>query len=220
MKKISFLIVLCIFAAVKISYAQKGAKGFEGQISYTIEYLGEMDPATKAQAPTAIDMYFKGTKARMEQSTAMGKAIVISDQTTMEQIVLLDMLGNKWAIKSSKEDTQKALDETPKAKVNITEETKTIAGVTCKKAEVTVDEKTETFWFTTEYGIEKPNWNMPWNEIPGVLMEYVQNQGEISMKITAKEVKKSKLKDTLFTATSDYQVMSAEEFRSMFGGGE
>jgi GLPGLI family protein len=220
MKRISFLIILFVFAAAKISYAQKGAKGFEGQISYTIEYIGEMDPATKAQAPTAIDMYFKGSQARMEQSTAMGKAIVISDYNTMEQIVLLDMLGNKWAIKSSKEDTQKALDETPKATVTITEETKTIAGVICKKAEVTVNEKTEIFWFTTEYGIEKANWNMPWSDIPGVLMEYIQNQGDISMKITAKEVKKSKLKDSLFTATSDYQVMSAEEFRSMFGGGE
>ena len=220
MKRISVLSLLIVFAFAKFSFAQKAEKAFEGQISYTIEYLGEMDPATKAQAPTAIDMYFKGSKARMEQSTAMGKAIVISDNQTMEQIVLLDMLGNKWAIKSTKEETEKVLAESPKATVTITEETKTIAGVTCKKAEVTVDEKTETFWFTNEVKVDKPNWNMPWSEINGVLMEYVQAQGDISMKIVAKEIKKSKLKDIIFTATSDYQMMTSEEFRSMFGGGE
>ena len=217
MKKISVLVLLFVFAFAKFSHAQKA---FEGQVSYDIEYLGEMDPATKAQAATEIIMYFKGSKSRMEQSTAMGKAIVITDNQTMEQIVLLDMLGNKWAIKSSKEETEKGLSEAPKAKVNVTEETKTIVGMNCKKAEVTVDEKTETFWFTSDISVDKPNWNMPWSEITGVLMEYIQSQGDITMKITAKEIKKSKLKDNLFTATSDYQVMSAEEFRSMFGGGE
>lgn len=220
MNKISILFVLFVFAAVKVSFAQKAVKPFEGQITYAIEYIGEMDPAAKAQAPTAITMYFKGTKARLEQASAMGNVVIISDNTTKEQIVLLDMMGNKWAIKSTKEDTEKALAETPKATVTVTEETKTIAGLKCKKAQVTVDEKTEDFWFTSDLTVDKPNWNMPWSEISGVLMEYVQAQGDIKMKISATEVKKSKLKDTMFTAGSDYQVMSADEFRNMFGGGE
>ena len=220
MKKLFVLTLVFALFCVKFVSAQKGAKGFEGQISYSIEYLGEMDPATKAQAPTELIMYFKGTKARMEQTTAMGKAIVISDNTTMEQLVLLDMLGNKWAIKSTKEETEKALSETPKATVKVTEETKTIAGMSCKKAEVTQDGKTEAFWFTNDIVVDKPNWNMPWSEITGVLMEYVQAQGEIQMKVTAKEVSKSKLKDNLFTAPSEYQMMTSEEFKSMFGGGE
>lgn len=220
MNKLFVLTVLFVFFFTKISIAQKDAKGFEGQISYGIEYLGELDPATKAQAPTEIIMYFKGVKARMEQSTAMGKAIVITDNTTMEQIVLLDMMGNKWAIKSTKEETQKALEDVPKATVKTGDETKTIAGLSCKKVFVTQSEKTDTFWVSNDLVVDKPNWNMPWSEITGVLMEYVQSQGEMTMKITAKEVKKAKLKDSIFTIPSDYQQMTSEEFRNMFGGGE
>ena len=217
---LEILTVIVVFSFTKISLAQKDVKGFEGQINYGIEYLGELDPATKAQAPTEIIMYFKGVKARMEQTTAMGKVVVITDNTTMEQIVLLDMMGNKWAIKSTKEETQKALEEVPKATIKTGDGTKTIAGLSCKQVFVTQSEKTDTFWVTNDLVVDKPNWNMPWSEISGVLMEYAQNQNDISMKISAKEVKKTKIKDIMFTIPSEYQQMTSEEFRNMFGGGE
>ncbi|PKP20440.1 MAG: hypothetical protein CVU05_09090 [Bacteroidetes bacterium HGW-Bacteroidetes-21] len=221
MKKALFLSLaaICIFSLS--TFAQKGkAKTFEGQISYTIEYLTELDAATKAQAPTEIIQYFKGNKMRLEQITAMGKVVVISDQDTKEQVVLIDMMGQKWAIKSTKEETEKALSETPKATVTVGTETKSIAGYTCTKAEVVTGESTETFWYTSDLGLENPNWNMPWSDIKGLLMEYTQTQGEISSKIVAKEVKKGKQKDTQFTVPSDYQQMTSQEFQNMFGGGE
>ncbi|HOU99000.1 MAG TPA: hypothetical protein PLP65_09160 [Bacteroidales bacterium] len=40
------------------------------------------------------------------------------------------------------------------------------------------------------------------------------------MIFTAKEVKKGKIKDTVFDIPTDYKQMTMSEFKQMFGGGE
>lgn len=174
----------------------------------------------KAQLPTEIVMFIKGTNTRMEQISPMGKVVVINNSQTKLQSVLLDIMGQKYALKTTAEETEKSLAEMEKATVAATTETKTIAGQNCVKYDITFKGKTESYWATKELDLITPNWNMPWSEVPGILMEYTQEQGEVKQSIIAKEVKKEKVKDTMFVVPAEYQVMSMEEFKSMFGGGE
>jgi len=213
------ILTMVILTAITFSLAaQKGkSSAFEGSISYNIEYLTELDAATKAQAPSEIIQFYKGNKVRIEQITPMGKVVVIADSDSKEQIVLLDLMGQKMALKTSKEETLEAMSDMTKPTINETSETKKIAGYTCKKIEVVFESSTETFWTTEEIEVNDPNWNQPWSNIKGLLMEYSQTQNDITSKIVAKEVKKSKVKDNMFAIPSDYQVMSMQEFRSMFG---
>ncbi len=217
--------ILLVFIAISIVStvtAQKKAKTFAGTISFDIKFEGrELEPTEKAQMPTQIKMMYSGVQSRSEQISAMGTVASITNSETMASIVLFDMMGQKMAIKSTKEETEKAMSELAEATIEYSEETKTIAGYKCKKAEVTQDGKVATVYYTEEINIPNPNASNPmFKGIKGVLLEYTQPTGdeELTMKMTAKEVKKGKIKKAMFTVPAGYQELSKEEFKSMIGG--
>jgi len=220
---ILFLLVALLISTGVVAQKEKKSKPFEGHIFYSVTPQGEVDASVSAQLPTEVLMYFKGDKTRMEQKTPMGSVIVIGDIITKEQVVLLDIMGQKMALKSTKEETEKTQAEYPKGTVAVGTETKTIAGFNCKKTDFTQDGKTSVIYVTDEIGLKNSNWQTQYRDVEGVLLEYIMVTGqdkEINLLITAKEVKKEKVKDTLFAVPSGYQEMSMAEFKKMFGGGQ
>jgi GLPGLI family protein len=224
MKNLFLFSVLSIFALTTV--AQKNSKSdasFEGTITYNVVPDGEIDANVKAQLPTEVIMSFKGPKSSMVQKTSMGNITVIGNSETKEQTVLFDMMGQKMAIKSTKEETEKAISEYPEAKVNVTTETKKIAGYNCKKVEVTTNDKVTNIYVTDDIKVANVNWQSPYKNVTGIMLEYSQKTGqeqEISLTFTAKEVKKGKVKDDVFAIPSDYKEMTMAEFKKMMGGGE
>lgn len=221
LSKLLFLLSVILLITNNLN-AQKKSSDFVGSISYSVTTQGEVDAQVAAQLPTEIIMYYNGAKTRIEQKTSMGSAIIISNAETKEQVVLIDMMGQKMALKSTKEETESSIAEIPKAEVVVGTETKTIAGYNCKKADFTQDGKTSTIWTTDDIKLSNVNWQTPYKDVNGVMLEYSQKtgqDGEITMLITAKEVKKEKVKDAMFTVPTGYQEMSMTEFKKMFGGG-
>jgi len=217
--KLLFLLPVILLVTNNLN-AQKKSSDFVGNISYSVTTQGDVDATIAAQLPTEIIMYYNGPKTRIEQKSAMGSQIIISNIETKEQIVLIDIMGQKYALKSTKEE--KGQSEIPKGTVTMSTETKTIAGYNCKKADFLQDGKTSTIWVTEDIKLNNANWQTPYKDVNGVMLEYTQisgQEGEISMLITAKEVKKGKVKDAMFTVPTGYQEMSITEFRKMMGGG-
>lgn len=224
MKTLSIFISLFLLSSV-IVFSQKGkSDSFEGTITYSVTTEGEFDANTKAQLPTEVVWTFKGPKSSMLMKTGFGNINIISDANTKEQVVLYDMMGQKMAIKSSKEETEKALNDLPDMKVEETGETKKIINYNCKKVKITDNENhSYEVYVTNEINIPNPNWNTQYKNINGVLMEYSQKanpEGDAKMIFTAKEVKKFKVKDNVFEIPSDYKQMTMTEFKQMFGGEE
>jgi GLPGLI family protein len=219
MKKLIFTFGLIIsLLSITNLYAQKdAAAGFQGTITYTITVEGELDAMSKAQMPTEMVQTFKGTKIKTEQKSSMGNQTIISDNTEMTSVILLDMMGNKMAIKQSKEDTEKAVKEMPTPKITYTEETKDIAGYKCKKVTLENEGEKMDAYYTEEILVTNPNMLSMFKDIKGVLLEFAQVSGGITLKMTAKEVKKGKIKDSIFEIPSDYKIMTPEELKSMFG---
>lgn len=218
-----FVFVFSLAAIQGFAQKDKSSKPFEGHIFYTVAPQGELDASVSAQLPTAVQMYFKGNKTRMEQKTPMGSAIIIGDISTKEQVVLLDMMGQKMALKSTKEETEKGQAEIPAGTLTMGTETKQIAGYNCKKADFVQDGKTVAIYVTEELDIPNSNWQTQFKDVKGVMLEYTQitgEEGEIKMLITASEVKKEKVKDSMFSIPTGYQEMSMAEFKKMFGGGQ
>ncbi len=218
--------VLCLVMAVCISFsvnAQKKEKTFAGSIRYAITYE-DLDPQYKSQVPNEMVMYVKDGKVRMDQVSPMYTmgAVTLEDGST---IVLIDVMGQKLATQQSKEEVEKAKAEveaeTPEPKVNITDETKTIAGYKCTKVEVT-DENGETVEVFVTEDIPMPEIYHSTSQvkgIKGVPLEYtISNQG-MTMTMTAKEVKKGGVSNSMFVISDDYQKLSPEEFSKMLGGG-
>lgn len=212
---------LFLFFAVSIISlsAFAGSDGeFIGYVKYSIKMEGEMSAQEKAQQPTEMTVSYSGPKSRLEIVTPMQTQVILGDASTKEQFILLDMMGKKIALKTTAEDLEKGMKEAPEIKVNVTEETKEIAGYKCKKAEVVIGEETNIFWVTDDIAVKDPNWSTPYKELTGVLMEYSMVQNEITITYTATEVKKKKLKSLIFTVPAGYEEMTVEQFQEIMGG--
>jgi len=223
MKKLTYLLIAVLTISLSgCSIFQGGDKSFEGVIKYTIDYEGDIDEETLAQAPTGVTEYYKGTKVRKDQESMMYTVGVISDNESEENIVLMDipMMGEKIAYKQSAEDKEEAeeLMEENKPEYNETGETKEILGYTCKKVDAMVGEDIFPLYYTTEINVEgNPNESGQFPGIEGVILEYTVAQQGMVMKFTATEVKKQKLDDNMFGIPDDYSLKTAEEMEALFG---
>jgi GLPGLI family protein len=218
---LSALLVLIQSAAIL-------AQPFEGKILFSIEFPGMNDPQTAAMLPKEAVSYFKAKKSRMEMNMMMGmKNVTISDASTGNSVVLMDMMGQKYAIQNKSEDTDKATKELEsKAKVEITKETKTIAGYTCKKAilefpsEKNPKENSKmTVWFTEDIEVDKGYIKGPMSKIKGSILEFSVNEGPMAMILSAKSVVKEKVSDDKFITPEGYKSVTQEELQMMMGGG-
>lgn len=223
MKKLFLFSLLSIFVLSLNAQKGKDNAAFEGAITYSVTTEGEFDANTKAQLPTEVVWTFKGPKTSMLMKTGFGNITILANADSKEQVVLYDMMGQKMAIKSTKEETEKSLSEIPDAKVTETTETKKILNYNCKKVQISDDKNSMDVYVTDEIQVPNANWNTQYKNVKGLMLEYSQKgspDSDAKMIFTAKEVKKGKIKDTVFDIPTDYKQMTMSEFKQMFGGGE
>lgn len=212
MKKL--LLAVCLTAATTVAtYAQKS---FEGSVKYSIAY-GDMPEEMKqyeSMLPKEMVMKIKGDKSRMEQNSAMGSNITITDDKAKKVTVLVNMMGQKVAIEQNIENNE----EEKMPEIKYLDETKKIAGYTCKKAEISHPDMDETMtvYYTDE--IVGTKTNAQFKGLNGFLMEYSMSNQGMEMTITASEVKETKISNAEFTIPDDYEKMTQEEFQKKMGG--
>ncbi len=218
-----FLLFFLISVFVFAGYGKAEAKDFTGVIIYSITYEGDdIDPQTAAMMPKTMKIFIKGNKSRMEMNTGMGNTVVIFDADKKDAVTLMDIMGQKFAMTMTAEEIESQVAEAPDVNVEVTDETKEIAGYTCKKA--IVKEKGENgsehiVYFTDELGSGVLNYNNPvYKDIDGVMLEYSSSQESMTMKFSAIKVEKKKVSDKDFEIPEGYKVMTMDEFKNMFGG--
>jgi GLPGLI family protein len=219
--KFSFILALISMSVMVFAQKPKKAETFSGVVKYGITYEGEdIDAATLAQLPTEIIVSINGMKSRSEQSSPFYTMASISNFQDGSTIILFDYMGMKVAVNQSKEEIEagKVESEYTDPVINFVDETKVIAGYTCKKAEVTQGEEITEVYYTDEVLLPAGfNDNSGYKGINGLLMQYSINQGGMLMVITVKEVSKTKPKVGLFLIPDDYEVKTMEEFGGMLG---
>lgn len=215
---------ILVFLHVAVAFAQP----FEGKIVFSIEFPGMDDPQTKAMLPTEAVSYFKNNKSRMEMTMMMGMTnTTISDAEAGTAVVLMDMMGQKYAVSTDKAASEKENKEMEsKAKVTVTNETKMIAGYKCKKAIVEFPSEKNpketskmTVWFTKDIELSKGYVKGPMSKIDGSVLEFSMNEGPMSMVLSAKEVVKTKVSDDKFIVPAGYKKVTQDELKQMMGGG-
>ena len=203
-----------------------GQKTFEGVITYKISYPdNKFTESQMAMFPKILTVTIKGEKSRTDIQTGMGNTIEISDFATKTKTTLLDMMGQKFAIRSTWEEIQKEMESEAKGQVQLTGETKVIAGYTCKKAIVTVDDKgtkyTFDVFFNSELGPKAANFDNPvYKDIDGVMLEFSMHTPQFTMKFTATAIDKKSIPAKDFEIPQDYTLTTKEELKSKFGGME
>ena len=227
MKKIISLLLITgfLFCLTHAANAQKKLK--EGKAIFSITYPeSELDEQTLAMMPSETVIYFKDKHSRTEMKIAMGTTVSISDAKTGEMTTLIDMMGNKIAMKITKEDLEKEIKKNGNQKpdIKITDETKKIAGYNCKKLQAIVKDENSNeikmdVWFTDE--IEAPNsmrgGEMFTDKIDGFMMEFETKMNTLSMKMTCRLAEAATLPDSMFTIPEGYTLTTMEEMKNLGG---
>lgn len=156
MKKILFS-----FALLLGSFTMNYAQITEGHVKYKIEVSTEnpdMEMVVGMMQGSTLDIYFKEkmTRAEMKMGSMMN-ITTISDEKSGEILMLMSGMIGKKAISTSTEELQGETEvEKPTYEVELVDETKEIAGYSCKKAILTDEDGNENiFWYTEEIEVSK-----------------------------------------------------------------
>jgi hypothetical protein len=226
MKKIIMKSSLTFIFLFFVSAALVAGKPFDGVITYKISYPdSKLTEAQLNMVPKMMTVSVKGSKARTEMNVGGGLVVEILDYVTKTKIALINMMGQKFAIKQTQKDIEKENADQPKGTVNVTKETKNIAGYNCKKAIVTTDEDgvktTYEVWFTEELGGRDANFDTPlYKDINGVMLEFTVKTPQATMKFSTVSIEKKSISAKDFEIPADYTLTTQEELKSKFGGGQ
>lgn len=215
---LSILFGMIIFTGFSVT------KPFEGIITYKIDYPdNNYSESQMAMFPKVLTITIKGDFSKSEIQTPMGAQITITDYNAKTQISLLNLMGQKYAIEKTTDEITKELTDSPPTEVVYLDETKVIAGYTCKKAVVTVDDKgsktTYEVYYTDELGAKNANFDNPvYKDIPGVLLEFAMKTPQFTMLFTASGVDKQNIPAKEFEIPSEYSITTMEELKSKLGG--
>jgi hypothetical protein len=219
MKKIILAFSL-LFIAVA-GYSQ--TKFLDGTIHYTIAFEGlpEDDPSVEMLKDATMKMVYAKDHIKVDMDMVMAKNIVIIDTKKENLTMLLDIMGNKYAITMSNEELKKSNEEKSKVEsIEKTESTKTIAGYVCNKYIVKMENKDEvSIWATT---MIKPETVNPTDQYDGKLdafpLEYTTVTNGMTMKMTATKVNFDKVNMGEFDVPADYKPTTMEELGKAMSG--
>ncbi len=227
MKKIiTGIFILSAFCIVFSNPAIAKKKEFKGTISYKISYPeGSVDESMKAMLPKLMKVSIRQGMVKTEINSGMGKQVEILNIEEKTTTSLLDIMGQKFSIKTSAEEIQDELTKAPETKITYTDETKEIAGYDCKKVIITVKEKdseTETeviAYLADDFSNEGIYFDNPdFKDIKGILLEFEVNSGEIQMKFIATSVNKKNIPEKEFAVPEGFKETTKDELQEMFGG--
>lgn len=223
MKKLITAVALLIFGVAN-------AQLKEGSVTYvmTIEGLPPEQAAMMGDMETKVS--FKGNKSLTEVNSMMMTSKALVDDNG--SLFLMDQMGNKSFIRTSKAEMDKnsEVNKDKEPRIELTNETKTIAGYECKKANVRLttgknneEIKTEV-WFTDKISYVKQGGGRKGGEmfkgLNGMPMEYSVPQGPMKIKMSAKEVSTETVPDSKFVLTTEgYTEMKMEDLKKMQQGG-
>ena len=225
MRKVLLICSIILFALLINTRNATSGKPFEGVITYKITYPdSKFSESQLAMFPKVFTVSIKGTKSRTDLMMTAMNTVEITDYNDKTSVSLINMMGQKYAIKLTTSEIENKMASEGKSTAELSDETKVIAGYTCKKVVVTVNDdgakSTYEAWYTSELGSKLVNFNSSlYKDIDGALLEFLMKNQNISMKFIATSVEKKSLPDKDFEIPSDYTLTTQDELKSKFGGG-
>ncbi len=223
---------------------------------------GGMNFRNMMDGETSFTTYLKNDMVKTVIKSEMGRSTIYRDNSKMMTTMLIEMMGNKMGFYATDEEQaamQKRRDSMQQARrkadttqqsagvpientidISYTDETKKIAGYTCKKAYVITTrlltiKDTAVVWFTPEIKLQNVlstgglagmgNMGMSLgglDKIDGFVMRYEMNKRRNRrMEVEVKKIDlKKEIDDKEFTVPKDIELKPMREMQNMFGGGQ
>ncbi len=211
------LFIAVIFAITGFSCKEKGGKYInQGEIHYTIDYVGKFGPMPKEVLPKNLIVSFKNNKILFEMISSFGNSGIFNlanpDKGILDTYFSLFTLKYFYAVQPGEQypgfESMKGIE------IRKTTKTSVICGFNCKNAEITFPadrNKIYNIWYTNEINIKNPNIATPYSQIDGVLMNFFFFLGPAELHFDAETVYKKAIPDEAFERREKFMRVSREE---------
>jgi hypothetical protein len=214
---ISGLFIAFILALTLYSCRNKGGKNIDqGEIHYTIEYMGNVSIMPREVMPRNLIVSFKDDKILFDISAPFGNSGILNLSNPEEGIfdTYISLLSWRYFYAAKAGETHPGFEAMEGLEIKKTFRTSVICGFNCKMAEVTLPadrSKVYEVWYTTEIDVKNPNNATPFTNIDGVLMKFFFKMGPAEMHFDAETVYKKDIPDNTFERREKYLRVSREE---------
>ena len=187
----------------------------EGTVVYAISPTdNDMDEQVASILPKEMTVIFKGDNGKMVMKTGTGQMVFLLDSKTKTMTTLMDMMGQKIAMKMNEDEMEKKSDKQKETTIKYVDGTKVICGYLCHKAEATMFgmKEAQIVYYTKEIPAKNVNMmNRGLKGLDGFPLEFILTMKGIGMKMTAKSISMDKIDDSIFKIPEGYKEMTMEE---------
>lgn len=194
---------------------------FEGKIIYDMEVNSpDIPPEAASMMPKEAVIYIKDKLSRVEMDMAMSKLTVIADNERNTATSLVNVMGKKIAVQPDSAKVAEAIEKIGKYEIKYLNESKDIAGYSCKKALIILNDgaDTSTIWYTKDIPAVKTSMNQHLPQVDGFAMSMTAKQQGVDMKMTVREVHRETVDDSLFEIPEDYEIIKQDEIQQKLMG--
>lgn len=213
----SGLIISIVISILGYSCKEKGGKNIDqGEIHYTIEYLGSSSVMPREIMPRDLIVSFKDNKILFDISAPFGNSGILNLSNPEEGIydTYISLLSWKYYYAAKEGESHPGFEAMKGIEINKTSRTSIICGFNCKSAEVRFPENPNRIfevWYTNEIKVKNPNAATPFDDIDGVMMKFFFLIGPVEMHFDAETVYKKDIPDKTFERREKYSRVSRED---------
>ena len=213
----SGLLIAFVLAITGYSCKHKVGKHLnQGEIHYSIDYLGNTGLLPREVMPKNLVVSFKDDKILYDISAPFGNSGILNLSNPESEIydTYISLLTWRYYYSAKQGEIYPGFEAMKGIKIKKNDATAVICGFNCKSADVTFPDdrnKIYTIWYTNDINVKNPNGGTPFREIDGVLMKFFFILGPVEMHFDAETVFKKEISDKTFERREKYLKISREE---------
>jgi len=210
MKKAIVITLLVFFFATASLIAQKTIS--EGIIKYNIQ-VQNSDKSNAIVDSATVIIYLKGDLSRTDMINSLGSETTIADIKANSAVILKQYSGQKLMITLTKEDWKNKYDKYDGIVFQPSEETKEIAGYTCKKTTAQLKNGTTFFvYYAPDVNVINKEYEPIFKNLPGLPVQYEFTQGKLTFLYTISTVNLNPIPSSRFDVPkSGYRIMAYDD---------
>jgi hypothetical protein len=191
-----------------------------GIVEFDISYTNNSGRNFPVQLlPKTIEMKFNNNFASytIEDRVGLFSICNILDLNDHLSHTLIKVFDKKYVYHGPPKETPIFFKNKNPYIVKYLSDTMRVAGVLCKKANITDTETSKTFeiLYTSSFNIQDINNNTPYEKIKGVLLQFDIQMKNLGMKLTAKKVEQQDIKDQDFRIPKGYKLITKKQMEEI-----
>jgi GLPGLI family protein len=216
-----YLILTFLVSLLVDCKRDKGTGLGEGRIQFQITYeRQEIGGYSASLLPSEMTMEFRDNMVRNTIIGGMGffNFVNVSDLNNSQYITYLKFIDKKYIFEGGRNEPPCCIGMLEGMNIEFTGHTKDIVGFTCKNAVASFpDNGIDPFeiWYTEDLQLEKPNGNSPFQQIPGVLLEFNTIMGNANMHMVAKRFEEVRIPARVFDLPKNYRAVTKIEMETI-----